>query len=275
MKNIVYLIIMQTIFAISCSQQEKIELMSYDEYVELSVSIQIPYVLEIDADKGSLLYFGSEHSVDITHPQFNLMNNLWNEFKPTIAFSEGGIWELEESREKAISKHGEHGFLRFLAERDEIPIHSIEPTEGEEIKYLLERFSPEELKLYYLLRQVVQHRRMGYVESIEDYIEKFIFIFGDREGLHGVVNSVAEFEEIYSKYINEPGDWRNVPDTWFNPLLDETIFNQIGQLSSRFRDEHMLKLLTEQVRNGNRVFAVVGLTHVVMQEPVLRHNLKK
>ena len=266
---------MQTIFAISCSQQEKIELMSYDEYVELSVSIQIPYVLEIDADKGSLLYFGSEHSVDITHPQFNLMNNLWNEFKPTIAFSEGGIWELEESREKAISKHGEHGFLRFLAERDEIPIHSIEPTEGEEIKYLLERFSPEELKLYYLLRQVVQHRRMGYVESIEDYIEKFIFIFGNREGLKGVVNSVAEFEEIYSKYINEPGDWRNVPDTWFNPLLDETIFNQIGQLSSRFRDEHMLKLLTEQVRNGNRVFAVVGLTHVVMQEPVLRHNLKK
>jgi hypothetical protein len=275
MKNIMFLIIVLTIFAISCSKIEEIELMSYDEYDQLSASIQIPYVLEINSDKGSLLYFGTEHTTDVNHPQFDLMDSLWNEFKPTIAFSEGGIWELEESREKAISKHGEHGFLRFLSERDSIAIHSIEPMADEEIEYLLERFSPEEVKLYYLLRQVVQYRRMKYIEPIEDYIEKYIFIFGDNERLQGVINSVNEFEEIYSKYIDEPDDWRTIPATWFNPLLDETIFNQIGRTSSRFRDEYIVKKLTEQVYKGSRVFAVVGLTHVVMQEPVLRYQMTK
>jgi len=36
----------------------------------------------------------------------------------------------------------------------------------------------------------------------------------------------------------------------------------------------MLKLLTEQLAQGKRVFVVVGASHVVMQEPAIRSAVK-
>ena len=37
----------------------------------------------------------------------------------------------------------------------------------------------------------------------------------------------------------------------------------------------MYKVLTKAVREGNRVFAVVGRNHIPMQEPALRCTLKQ
>jgi hypothetical protein len=67
-------------------------------------------------------------------------------------------------------------------------------------------------------------------------------------------------------------DWRNVPPEWFDPATTQvqTYLNKVSLERGEFRDRHMLVLLTEQLAQGKRVFAVVGASHVVMQERALR-----
>jgi hypothetical protein len=70
-------------------------------------------------------------------------------------------------------------------------------------------------------------------------------------------------------------DWREVPDAWFDPTLEPppTYLNEAARLSSRVRDEHMVRLLVAEVKRGQRVLAVVGRTHAFEQEPALRVGL--
>ena len=50
--------------------------------------------------------------------------------------------------------------------------------------------------------------------------------------------------------------------------------NEVSRVSNRFRDEYMVNLLVNELKQGKRVFAVVGGSHVVMQERALRAILE-
>lgn len=85
----------------------QVSLRSWEEYRLLEM--HPPYVLEFQSDTGALVYFGAEHTSDLSHPQFAQMENNWEACSPTLIFREGGIHPLEESREIAIREHGEQG----------------------------------------------------------------------------------------------------------------------------------------------------------------------
>jgi hypothetical protein len=55
-----------------------------------------------------------------------------------------------------------------------------------------------------------------------------------------------------------------------NPMRDDLATQRIARWSNRRRDEHMLRRLLEALREHQRVFATVGVTHAVMLEPALR-----
>jgi len=255
------------------SQQSE-RIMSWEEYAALSRSVRTPYILVLQAGTGCLLYFGAEHSVDPSHPQFTEMESRWRDFRPTRAFSEGGVWPLENSREQAIIRHGEPGFVRFLAARDGIPVQSLEPARQAEVGWLLQKFLPEQVKLFYVLRQVDQHRRHKSSEAIENYTSKQLASFAEIKGLEGPPNTVEELQASSARLLPELGDWRQVPAEWFVPTRTDKFTNRINREASDFRNRHMVNLLAEQARGGERVFAVVGFSHVVMQEPVLRAALQ-
>ena len=80
---------------------------------KLDKNIFKPQILNINSKKGSLFYYGSYHNVDINHPQFDDIEKNWDMFKPDIAYSEGMLWPLIKSRERAIKKYGEQGLLRL------------------------------------------------------------------------------------------------------------------------------------------------------------------
>jgi hypothetical protein len=71
------------------------------------------------------------------------------------------------------------------------------------------------------------------------------------------------------------GGWRKATTRWFSPVGSLGWTNDVAAAVSRLRDKHMVSLLTREVLAGERVFAVVGFSHVVMQEPALRANLKE
>lgn len=56
-------------------------------------------------------------------------------------------------------------------------------------------------------------------------------------------------------------------------VVPVTVAVPVARAESRFRDEVIVQKLTQKVREGGRVFAVVGRSHVVMQERALRSRL--
>lgn len=84
-----------------------------------------------------------------------------------------------------------------------------------------------------------------------------------------------------------PHDWQDLQDrltriaradadnhrAWFDPTRDGHPFNDMARHVEDARDRHMSAVLLDAVRSGERVFAVVGGTHVVRQERVIRDGI--
>lgn len=258
---------------LACCAARRGKIMSWEAYSRLG-KISTPKVLDIKLPAGRLLYFGAEHTNDPTQRQFAEIERLWDEVRPTVALSEGGIRPLENSREQAIMRHGEPGLVRFLAARDGVAIQSLEPEPEAEVAWLRRRYLAEQIKVFYVLRQVVQHRRMNSPEPIENYVARQLAGFSKIKGLEERPNTVAELQASVARVLPELKDWRQAPADWFVPTTTARFTNRINRVSSDLRNEHMVRLLTEHVRRGERVFAVVGFSHVVVQEPSLRARLR-
>jgi hypothetical protein len=89
--------------------------------------------------------------------------------------------------------------------------------------------------------------------------------------------TLDEFEEMVSHFFPGLEDWRMVPCGWFCSATSESErwTNHMCRAVNDFRNKAMIRLLVREIKKGERVFAVVGRSHVVMQEPVLRSALRK
>jgi hypothetical protein len=98
--------------------------------------------------------FGAQHTNDPSYPQFPEVERLWREFRPEVAFSEGGVRPAARSLDDAVSRFGEPGLLRLMADRDGVPLRNLEPEEDEEAAVLAPQFRPGQVKLFYILRNL-------------------------------------------------------------------------------------------------------------------------
>jgi hypothetical protein len=240
------------------------------------------YSLDLRAPNGGrLVYLGAEHTFDIHSPQFESFERAWSDLRPTFAFYEGTDTSVGISREEAITKLGEPGFVRFLARRDGVPVVSLEPRRQDEVDFLLKRFSPEHVKLFYVLRVVAElrDRRGRSPEDLQKEMGRVLDHFSRYRGLESVVRDTDELNSAYAHFWKNPAHWWEAPADWFNPLVPSSatggIFtNEVNQASSTFRDIHMFEVLATAARRGERVFAVVGRDHIPMQEAALKCALK-
>ena len=245
----------------------------YFEYAESDHAI--PYVLLYDMGQGALLFFGSDHISDPDHEQNAQIMNHWSRFGPTLALNEGGHPPTESSAEEAVSRYGESGLVRFLAARDEVAVDTLEPSYAKQVQVLTARgFKAKEIKLFYILRQVAQMRdpdsAIGSAKAAE-----VVAYFSTVEGLGAAPTTVGELDTACHLMFSELSSWVDVPLAWFDPVYDRppTILNQVSRATSEYRDEWVVDLLAERAKGGERVFAVMGASHVVIQEPVLTARL--
>ncbi len=255
-------------------------IMSFAEYRKVRHSV--PFILRIDASKAHLLYFGAKHTHDPKDVQVLQIENLWKEFHPDIAFFEGADPENKNpvviKSVEEISQYGEPSLVTFLARRDGVQVHTLEPAKTDEITLLFSRkYTPEQVKLFYVLRQIPQFRNGKHNETMETYTQNVIGGLSLRPELKGAPRNLLEFEESCARLFPQMSDWRETPQEWFDPALLKplTYLNTVSRELSEFRDRHMVKLITEELKQGKRVFAVVGASHVVMQERALRAALKR
>lgn len=248
--------------------------MTFEEYAAVPLP-PMPYILVLTADPGPLFYFGTRHTFDPNDWQIRAIEDYWHQFHPSLALNEGGDPPVLESREAMVQRFGEAGLVRFLAKASGIPVRSLEPPPHQERALLLTDFSVEQVKVFYVLRGVVQFRKSRNDERVEGFVERVVRGLSREPGLEGPPCSLAEFEQSYARLFSAPPDWKVVPEDWFDPVISrpQPYTNRLSRRLSEFRDRHMAKLLISEVKQGNRVFAVVGGSHVIMQEHALRAAL--
>jgi len=267
--GILSLIFLLSVFSVTSAQEKSADIMTFDEYAKGSYSF--PYIVELKIGKGALLYFGAQHNYDPKNAQVAQIEKLWKEFRPTVAYHESIGTSLSKTVEEAVSKSGESGLVLFLAARNKIPALSLEPNRNDEVAMMLKTYTPEQIKVFFVLRQVPQFNDRKNEQTIEEFIPIFLRNVSYIPGLENAPpNTVTEINKSCLWLSPQLQDWRTADRSWSDPAARKAYTNQIARLSSEFRDLHMVKLLIDKVKQGERVFAVVGGSHVVMQEPVLK-----
>jgi hypothetical protein len=109
---------------------------------------------------------------------------MWSEFHPDEAFNERWRSTYGEDKRKCRESTGRAGFVRFLAARDRVPVHSLDPTRAAEVDDSCKKFSPEEVKLFFILRTVSEYGReyQGTTKTVDEELA----------GRHQLSHSIAE-----------------------------------------------------------------------------------
>ncbi|MBF9219839.1 hypothetical protein [Hymenobacter ruricola] len=225
---------------------------------------------------GRVYYFGAEHSQDATHPQFARIKQAFAEVNPTIVLFEGPNRGVDSTAAATIARLGESGYVRFLAKQQHIAVESLENPVAE-YQHLKTKFDPEQLKLFYMLREAQRLRTRSHAtpEQITKAMEAFLTKSAQvLPGADQVIRSVPELAAAYRKHWPQGGNWWEAPAAWFDPAAASAstggqFTNDINRASSEFRNAYMYRLIADKARAGQRVFAVVGRNHVPAQAPAL------
>jgi acetyl esterase len=234
-----------------------------------------PYIIRIAPPRGALLYFGAGHSFDPADIQNARIEQEWKAFAADIAFTEGGQPPIASSRDEAVRSAGEPGLVRFLAARDNVPTTTLDPSLAQQLAALSRTFTREQIKVFFVLRAVSQYvARQGNVDLPKE-TERVLRVFTATPGLSGSPRTVNELAAAYVRLFPEAGGYENVQSAWFDPVASGTFLNDISRELNDYRDEFIVRLIVQHVSEGQRVFAVIGGSHVIMQEAVLRATLAR
>lgn len=274
-KILLNLAVAVSVFSISVFAQVEPEIMSYREYGK--IRHERPYVLQFKKGNGELLYFGIGHAYRADDPQIIELEKRFLAFRPTLILNESGTPPAAETAKEAIEKYGEPGLMSFLAKKHGIPIKSLDAPRLEEIKYILgtKRWTLEQVMLFYILRRVPENNKKVNPPAPDAMVEEALKAAAKTPGFENLPKTLAEFEASVRKHLPGVADWRRIDQKIFDPNPDLGLYtNDLADASVNFRGKFMVRLLTAEVAKGERVFAVVGASHVVKQEKALRKLLE-
>lgn len=259
-------------FLSACSSPKLSPLMTWEEYSKLQ--LKGPYIIELNRGGGALLYYGVTHTLAPDDVQLDDIERRWGAFKPTLAYTEGGDWPVEKKRDEAIRRGGEQGLLRYLAERDGVRAKNIDPPSDAQLRYLLKYFPGAQVKVYYVLLHTVLMRTREQGPPNIHLVNKILRDLSQGSwGYDGPPRKLKQFEEYVHKYLPEVEDWRTITPALFLTTDTDNFVAAVHRTLNRYRDEVMMGKIVKAVKKRKRVFALVGRSHVVMQESALRAEL--
>lgn len=258
---------------------DSLPVMTFDEFAvfaehNVEKVNQRPIVLYYKhSSGGELLYFGSSHIYDPKHAFVNLIESFWKVFNPTVAYWEGGDpgkkTLLPVSKEECIKSKGEPGLVRYLAREYQVTDATLEPPMQSIIKEQLKTFTQEQLIVSAILSQAAQFNKRK--EQISDSIVLHMLSRAAAFGFTDIPKNLDELKKSIKKHFPHLKNWKQVPEDMVAPkgaiAKNRNFIQHMGAISNNIRDRYMVKLLLEEVVKGKRVFAVVGASHIIQQEP--------
>lgn len=227
-----------------------------------------PYVLRVDDPSGGrLYYFGARHTADLEDPQIEAIEEAWDRFEPTIALVEGRLGNGFGGTRLGLLQFGEPGLVFALARRDGVDVYSIEPDQVDHARRLADATDPRAAAAMLAMRFVWSNEQRPYsAANIEEALRKRVV--GE---LRGAFADAEAFDAFWrERWAAELGDWRDLDGDSLIPRPGRTELESVWAVDTELRDVHMTRVLVEQVRAGKHVFAVIGRSHVAIQEPALR-----
>lgn len=229
---------------------------------------------------GRLVYLGAEHSRDPQNPQFDTLRAAFAEARLTVAFFEGPDRGTGDGSAETIRTRGESGYLRWLAASSGVRTESLEPNAVDQFISLSATLPADQVELFFVLRETARLRdREGLTGSaLDESVARLLSRLADLTAPSGVELPFTDLEGLgasYGRYFPSGPDWREAPETWFDPAGDDAetggvFMARINAASSEFRNVAMYRRLARSVRGGDQVIAVVGRDHVPMQADALR-----
>jgi len=249
--------------------------MPWEEYNK--VQYRQPYLLNIYTSHGALLYFGVKHSYDPCDEQFPEIEYFWRRLDPDVVFYEGPeipdlrILEQGDPKSEAIREYGERGLVKYLA-GSTIPAFSMEPEFGKEVAELLRQYQPEEVKLFYIVRDLAAYDGLNSPKiNKEEFLQDAIARYSAEPTLKNVrPRNVAEMQPTFAERFPKLLTYENATMSWVDPAHLASRMNEIARASTEFRDQVIVAKITGAVCDGKRVLAVVGWSHVAREEPAIR-----
>jgi hypothetical protein len=241
-------------------------ILSFAEYA--AIRHPIPYLVEVERDGSRLLLLGGHHSTDPTDPIFGDIDAAFSRLSPRFALHEGTPPAVEPDREIAIRRHGEAGLVRHLAARAGIGAASMDIPLAEEALLLRRRIGQRNALVFLVVRQLASFNRKTLRMDFGAYFGEFFDTIAPALQLATIDWPLIEAEHL--RLLGRPLVTGQVTELETNPMRDDLPTQRIARWSNRRRDEYMLRRLLDALREHERVFATVGVTHAVMLEPALR-----
>ena len=199
----------------ACQKQEKTQAIHYQtlDYVQvgkLYATTKWPYIIDLKNGNKRLVFVGCEHVYDdTTHPQFTKIEQYFKDFKPQIAFNEGGqIAKTYASRTDGMLKNGETGLLKYCSDKAKIKMMNGDLADSLEFGLMLKKIPREQLYLYYVIERIIgpyamgAYREKSFDENVKIKIKKWFVDEGFP--LNKNEQDYEYIKKLYLKYMGKP-----------------------------------------------------------------------
>ena len=225
---------------------------------------------------GALVYLGVRHTSDPADRQLGELEREMRRFRPTLVLYEGDSKAVGKDRRDTVKRYGEAGLLRYLARELGVPARSFDAGADEAILFLSQRFEPEEVKIFFVLREIWLLRdRQGKSDREVRELAGRIITGELLPRLPRVLMTEEDFSRAFARRWPPSVRWTRPRSEWFDPYRDAgssggVFTNRLEQAVTVYRDLYMYRTVAQAVARGERVFAVAGSGHLPIQEPALR-----
>ncbi|MCC5918712.1 MAG: hypothetical protein JJU02_15435 [Cryomorphaceae bacterium] len=231
-----------------------------------SQKFSLPYIYAVNSD-SSLFVYGTYHTFNPKDDQISEITAIARKIRPDVIFYEGdGISFIKGDISETISTYGEMGYAVFLADSLGIDAKNLEPPTREKYEYLTQRFSNEEVFLATLGLQITywKHQNLNfdtyYKIAVRDLAEEGFPVTPE-------MMNAEYFRAIFERVFQKPFSYEAFESANFQANETNTVYNKVNQTANKYRDLHMVRVITETVDQGHEVLVVVGGWHAAVIAP--------
>ena len=260
----------------------------WTEDLEKTAPHPAPY-LALFKNKGKRLYYlAAHHDNQVQSPTFKLVRQAFEDYNVKAVMIEGVFASMGESPfavlktasvtwEDDFVGDGESGYAAVLATTREIPFFGGEPDDLDVYQAMLaEKYSPEDMVGYYLVRQYPQWVRQKRLEkkSLEKTASEFIAYTCQQFSIPSVNCTTYEKFKLWYKEKNKKDFPKNFDKEEAAPYSHGRYFTQrISHRVGRFRDAFIVKQIATHLNTHKNVLIVYGASHLLTQLPALQKGL--
>ena len=219
---------------------------------------------------GTLTVLGCEHTSDPMDAQLAALRTQFDATDPTLVLVEGRLGWWLGGEDAMTRRFGESGTAAAIARARGIPVASLEPELAGEVGDAVAAFGAEKVLAFYTLRVFVAERDAGLLgDDLDSEAEALLHKRARKLGLDGVLPDLAALDRFWADASPPHPDWRSLPRELLWRAPDGPWPKRVAERINRYRDRHMVAVMTAAVARGERVLAVCGKSHLILFEPPL------